>query len=150
MKKFLFLFIIISIPLWAQLDYTTSELNYYIHVVEDTDSLGISRLSTQTIDGSVTVGEVCEFTSSGWDEADASAEATADGILGIYLGSNVILINGVYTTTGLTAGTIYWLSETEGQWTSTKPTTGGTILKAVGQALSTTQLLVSPNIWAEN
>lgn len=106
--------------------------------------------SMQTINGSVSAGEVVELTDTGWDEADATAESTADGIIGIYIGDNRVLIQGVYTTTSLSAGSLYWLSETEGLYTSTKPTTAGTIVKFVGQAISSTKLLLMNNLWIEN
>lgn len=130
-------------------------VNYWLNSPDSTTTIltlknGTTVWINQTIDGSVTTGEVCELTSSGWNEADASAEATCDGLIGIYLGSNVVVTQGIYVTTGLTAGNLYWVSETEGAYTSTKPTTAGTIVKFVGQAISTTQLLLFQNIWLEN
>lgn len=137
--------------IYSQIDYTTEQLNT---ILINVDSKATLLLASQTIDASVAVGKVCELTTSGWNEADATAEGTADGLLGIctYVNTGVgtIIIQGIYTTTGLSAGTLYWLSETEGQWTSTKPTTVGTIVKFVGQAISTTQLLLWNNLWLEN
>lgn len=147
MKKMLFILIIFAFSVEAQnLSYTWQHLDT---IIVDLTVAKI-KIDGQIIDGSVTAGEVCELTSSGWNEADASVEATADGILGIYIGSNEILLQGIYTTTGLTAGSLYWLSETEGQWTSIKPTSSGTIVKFIGQAISTTKLLIYNNIWGEN
>ena len=130
-------------------------VNYWLNSIDSTTTIltlknGTTVWISQTIDGSVTTGEVCELTSSGWNEADASAEATCDGLIGIYLGSNTVLTQGIRVTSGLTAGSLYWVSETEGAYTSTKPSTAGTIVKFVGQAISTTQLLLFQNIWLEN
>ena len=130
-------------------------VNFWLNQPDSTSTIltlknGTTVWINQTIDGTVTTGEVCELTSSGWNEADASAEATCDGLIGIYLGSNVVVTQGIYITTGLTAGALYWVSETEGAYTTTKPTTAGTIVKFLGQAISTTQLLLFQNVWLEN
>jgi len=105
-KNLVFIFILLFCTnIYSQgIDYTTAQLNT---ILINVDSKATLLLASQTIDGSVTVGEVCELTTSGWNEADASAEATADGLLGIYLGSNKVVVQGVYTTTGITAGTLY-------------------------------------------
>jgi hypothetical protein len=167
MKKYFFtlaVFILASVGILAQtiegLNYTEITrilhgVNYWLNSPDSTTTILTLRNGTtvwinQTIDGSVTIGEVCEITSSGWNEADASAEATCDGLIGIYLGSNVVVTQGIYVTTSLTAGNLYWVSETEAAYTSTKPTTAGTIVKFVGQAISTTQLLLFQNVWLEN
>lgn len=54
--------------------------------------------------------------------------------------------SGIYTTTGLTANTIYYVSNTAGAYTSTTPTmvSSSVIPQQVGIALSTTQLLIRP------
>ena len=167
MRKYLLtltVFLLASVGTLAQtiegLNYTEVTrilhgVNYWLNSPDSTTTILTLRNGTtvwigQTIDGSVTAGEVCELTSSGWNEADASAESTCDGLIGIYLGSNTVLTQGIYTTTGLTAGNLYWVSEAEGQWTSTKPSTAGTIVKFIGQAISTTKLLLFSNIWLEN
>ena len=142
MKKFLFLILLLfSTIANAQLSYNTNQVNTILINVDQKATL---QMTNQTIDGSVTIGDVCELTSTGWNKADASAEATADGVLGIYLGSNIVLIQGIYTTVGLSAGTLYWLSETEGQWNSLKPSPPS-IIRFVGQGLSTTAMLFNPN-----
>jgi hypothetical protein len=65
--------------------------------------------------------------------------------VGIATSSSVIQLNGVYTTTGLTAGSIYCISTTSaGAITTTCPngsSYSGSALQQFGQAISTTQLI---------
>jgi hypothetical protein len=59
------------------------------------------------------------------------------------------LIQGEYTTTGLTAGAKYWVG-TSGNFTSTQPSADGSIVRYVGTALSTTKLEFNPDqTWIE-
>ena len=53
---------------------------------------------------------------------------------------------GVYTTSGLTAGSTYWVSGTAGAITATAPATNSASIvpMQVGRALTTTQLLIAP------
>jgi hypothetical protein len=89
--------------------------------------------------------------STTWTAADATAEATASDLIGIRVSATIVLTHGVYTTTGLTAGSIYYLSETTGLITTTKPTTSTSIVRVIGYALSTTELFVNPDqTWVEN
>jgi hypothetical protein len=82
-----------------------------------------------------------------WYLTDADASATSVGVqLGIALGtgsdgagiSGGIQISGTWTTTGLTPGSVYYLSGTAGAIT----TTPGTNSRVVGLALSATKLLL--------
>jgi len=84
-----------------------------------------------------------------WYKTDADTAATVNGVqLGIALGagsdgagiSGGVQISGVYTTTGLTAGSTYYASNTAGEYAAT----AGTTERAVGLALSTTKLLLIP------
>lgn len=86
MLKNIFLFVFLFTGL-ALGQFTSEHTGQHIDSTISNIDLAILKLDGQTIDGSVTAGEVCELTATGWNEADASAEATADGILGIYLGS---------------------------------------------------------------
>jgi len=55
-------------------------------------------------------------------------------------------LNGYVTTTGLTAGAMYYVSPASaGVLTSTKPSTSGTCIQVFGQALSTTVLILTPS-----
>jgi len=91
------------------------------------------------------------------DLADASAAATA-GVVGLvytaasagnggdYITSGRITQDDWTTATGaanLTAGMVYYLSETTGRITSTAPTAVGALVVRVGRALNTTTLEVS-------
>lgn len=80
-----------------------------------------------------------------WSQADATAEATASDLLAIRVSASIVLTHGVYTTTGLTAGSIYYLSETTGAITITAPSTSTSIVRVIGYALSTTELFVNPD-----
>lgn len=53
---------------------------------------------------------------------------------------------GDLTTTGLTAGAIYYASETAGAYTATAPTTSGAIIRIIGTAESTTVLTFNPDV----
>ncbi|MBS1806437.1 MAG: hypothetical protein JST28_24085 [Acidobacteria bacterium] len=55
-------------------------------------------------------------------------------------------LNGYVTTSGLTAGAVYYVSPTSaGVLTSAKPTTSGTCIQVFGQALGTTVLILTPS-----
>lgn len=83
-----------------------------------------------------------------WYQIDADTAAEVDAAyIGVALGAGTdgasitggIQISGVYTTTGLTAGDIYYLSNTAGAITNS----AGTTERAIGVALSTTKLLMN-------
>lgn len=131
-----------------------SDLGTYLeNVVDDTtpqiggdldwNSNGL-KLVSQTVGGSN--GNVVYLSGSNtWSQADASAEATCSDALGIRISATEVLTHGVYTTSGLTAGSLYYVSETAGAITTTKPTTSASIVRSIGSALSTTELLVDPD-----
>lgn len=83
-----------------------------------------------------------------WYKVDADTASEVNGsYIGVALGAGTdgasitggIQISGVYTTTGLTAGDIYYLSNTAGEITNS----AGTTERAIGVALSTTKLLLN-------
>ena len=115
----------------------------------DWNSNGI-KLIGQTVGGSD--GEVVYLSdSTTWSQADATAESTCSNMLGIRISTTEVLTHGVYTTTGLTAGAIYYVSETAGAITTTKPSTSTSIVRVLGYALNTTELFVDPDkTWVEN
>jgi len=93
-------------------------------------------------------GDVVQLDSG--TKAKADAEGTTKGALGICQGAATasnpvnVFIAGVFTTTGLTAGAVYFLSAaTAGAITATAPTGTGDQIRVIGQAISTTLLLVS-------
>ena len=102
--------------------------------------------------GGVTAGDVCYYTSSGtWIKAQANALATTKGLLGIAkttetTGNPVVcILTGHYTTTGLSAGSVYYLDPSvAGGWTTTLPT-GANYTRILGYALSTTVLRFNPS-----
>ncbi|MCA9915281.1 MAG: hypothetical protein KC496_18135 [Anaerolineae bacterium] len=90
--------------------------------------------------------------------ADASAEATAKGALRLVneaiantASGEVLLPNTLKVTSGLTAGAVYYLSETAGAITVTPPSAPGTIVRVVGYAESATIFHFFPdNTYVEN
>ena len=84
-----------------------------------------------------------------WYLTDADTAATVEGVqLGIALGTGSngvaitggIQIAGTWTTTGLTAGSLYYAGNTAGAISATT----GTTSQVIGLALSTTKLLIIP------
>lgn len=113
------------------------------------DLAGQGFIITATAGASISAGDVIQLQSDGkWDQADASVEATAKGFLGISLSTGVdtdpisVLLKGSFTTSGLTAGTEYYLSETAGGYTATKPTATSSIVRFIGYAISIEEFFV--------
>ena len=122
--------------------------------VLDTATGGTVAFDTQIITGvnageTVADGDFLYFKTSDqeWYKADASVVATSENVqIGIAQGAGTdgaaisggVLISGVHTTTGLTAGSSYYISDTAGAIAAT----AGTVEVLVGTALSTTKLLL--------
>ena len=94
---------------------------------------------------SMDAGKIYYFNSSGaWALADADAESTAKGMLGVALGSasdtNGVLIRGMVTLDHDpgTIGDTVFLSTTAGQASSTAPSGNGDIVRVVGYCLDST------------
>ena len=72
--------------------------------------------------------------------ADASAEATADSMLVMANetiaseGTGEFVLRGICIQSNLKAGSEYFLSETAGAYTATRPTTSTSIVREVGYA----------------
>ena len=108
---------------------------------------------TRTAGENLVSGNLCYLKSDGkyW-KTNASAEATASTKLLIALdtisadASGIFLREGEYTTTGLTAGSNYFISAaTAGAFTATAPTGTGKIIRTIGTAESTTKLFFNPD-----
>ncbi len=88
--------------------------------------------------GSKTQGNVMYWDGSNWEDADASAEATAKGLLSIatFTGnpSNGVVHQGFIQLAAApgSAGDVLYLSETAGGLTATAPTTSGAIVRVMG------------------
>jgi len=109
-----------------------------------------TQLVSQTVGGS-DGNAVYLSGSTTWAAADSTAASTCSKLLAIRISSTTVLTHGVYTTSGLTAGSIYYVSETTGAITATAPTTSTSIVRVIGYALSTTELFVNPDqTWIEN
>jgi hypothetical protein len=126
-----------------------------VQYVLDLVNGGTVAFDAQTISGNageaVTAGQLVYFKTSDqeWYLTDADTAATVEGVqLGIALGTGSdgvaiaggVQISGTYTTTGLTAGSLYYASNTAGAYA----TTAGTTSQIIGLALSTTKLLIIP------
>lgn len=105
-----------------------------------------------TLGETVTAGQIVHLHTDGkyyLAEADIPADAVDELVLalagGVLDGVVAGLVFGYYTTTGLTAGSIYYLSETAGAITATAPTTSLSVVRILGYALSTTVLLFRPD-----
>lgn len=55
------------------------------------------------------------------------------------------ILEGDFTTSGLTPGVTYYLSETSGAITATPPAGDGSIRRVIGEAISSTKLYLKPN-----
>lgn len=110
-----------------------------------------AQIITGNAGETVAAGDLIYFNTSDqeWYKTDADTSATVDGVqIGIALGAGTdgagisggIQIAGSYTTTGLTAGSLYYASNTA----AGIGLSSGTTNKVVGFALSTTRLLLTP------
>ena len=108
---------------------------------------GCSGGSGNTISGTgLTPGSVYAEGPSGLVLAKANSASTLPAIC-IATTTTTCQISGLFTTSGLTAGAIYYLSpSTAGAITTTKPSTSGQFIQRFGVAHSTTQLLVMPSL----
>ena len=107
------------------------------------------KLVSQTVGGSN--GNIVYLSGANtWSNADADAASTASGMIGIRISATEVLTHGIYTTTGLTAGSIYYISTTAGGKTTTAPSATGDIVRVIGYALSTTEFFLDPDkTWIE-
>lgn len=109
----------------------------------DYNSNGI-KITGQTVGG--TNGDLVYLSGSNtWSQADADAVATTAGALGIRISASEVLLRGIYTTTGLTAGSTYYVSTTLGGITTTAPSATGDVVRIVGYALTTTEFFFNPD-----
>ena len=112
-----------------------------------------SGLTTEkTVGENVAFKDVLYLKSDGkfW-KADASTGSTTIGLMMVASETISISATGTFikqgklTTTGLITGSIYYLSTTTGEITSTAPTASGEFVRILGYALSTTILLFDPS-----
>ena len=114
----------------------------------DLNGNGLTEELTAATGNTFAAGDVAVVGSTGdMILADASAESTCKGPVFLALEaisattSGTFMRLGRYTTTGLTAGSEYYVSETAGDYTTTRPSTAGTIVRPIGMAISTTVLV---------
>lgn len=123
--------------------------------VLDTITGGTVNFDNQVITGvvageDIVAGDLVYFKTSDqeWYKTDADTATTVNGVqLGVALGAGSdgvaiaggVQISGVYTTSGLTAGSTYYASNTAGGFSDT----AGTTEKSIGIALSATKLFIT-------
>lgn len=117
---------------------------------DNTNKWGFSV--TAASGNSFTVMKAAYINSSGQAVlTDADAEASSAGMIVISNGtvaataSGTFVPHGFISTTGLTAGATYYLSQTAGEITTTPPTYPGTVKRIVGYAVSTSIFYVDPD-----
>ena len=125
-------------------DIATNTTNIATNTSSIGDATTAKTITGQTVGGSD--GDAVYLSSANtWSQCDADAEATASGMIGIRVSATEVQIGGVYTTTGLTAASTYYLSTTAGGITTTAPSDTGDIVRIIGYALSTTELFIDPD-----
>jgi len=104
-----------------------------------------------TAASSLVSGDLCYLNGDGkFAKARADAAANCDTLLALCLdtisadATGTFLILGKYTTSGLTAGDVYYVSTSSGSFTNTAPSTSGEFVRIIGYALSTTELYFKP------
>ena len=133
---------------------TTSGTTFHTKLIAKNRVLGKTTNSDANFDGDVVyfggttsmdAGKIYYLNSSGnWALADADAESTAKGMLGVALGAasdtNGVLIRGMVTLDHDpgTIGDTVFLSTTAGQASSTAPSGNGDIVRVVGYCLDST------------
>lgn len=114
--------------------------------VTDLDEISMTNAEV----GAITIGQ-CVYVSSASNVKKAKADASATSIpIGFVNQASIaasasgsIIVGGVLTTSGLTAGSVYYLSEsTAGAITATAPTGNSEYVVELGIALSTTELWI--------
>ena len=101
---------------------------------------------------SVISGDLCYYKSDGkfW-KSNSSAESTSKGLLSIAKetilanNSGLFMLQGKQVTSGLTTADELYLSTTASEWTATKPSATGQIVRLVAYALSSTVLYFNPD-----
>ena len=142
---------------------TTSGTTFHTKLIAKNRVLAKTTNSDANFDGDVVyfggttsmdAGKIYYLNSSGnWALADADAESTAKGMLGVALGAasdtNGVLIRGMVTLDHDpgTIGDTVFLSTTAGQASSTAPSGNGDIIRVVGYCLDSTngQIYFNPD-----
>lgn len=121
-------------------------------VVSSVDPVMQTNLTTEA-STSFTIGQIGYVDSSGTvSAADASAESTGGDVMLVMAQGTVgtaaaadFMIQGILTTSGLTAGALYYLSETAKGITTTAPSTTNAVIRVVGYAISSTKFYFNPS-----
>jgi len=135
---------------------STAEINYLVGVTSLVQTqLDSKQDETETLTAgeSLVAGDICYLKSDGkyW-KTDADAEATSKGQIRMSLATISADATGLFsregytwTTSGLTAGSTYYLSTTAGSKTVTAPSATGDIIRPIGYARSTTVFVFEPS-----
>jgi len=133
-------------PLENLVEDTTPQLGGNL----DLNSKGF--VATFTAEDSVNTGDLCFLNSSGkMQKTDADAESTANTLLAMAAesitaeNSGKFLLRGYISKSGLSMGSIYYVSTSLGAITTSKPSGSGDIVRIVGYALSSSVLFFDPD-----
>jgi hypothetical protein len=112
------------------------------------DNAVINR--TGTAGDAIAAANVYCFAPDGsWSNASASVAATAQGMLGLALGTTVgegMLLNGQYDGTwSFNPGDILYLSTTANQITATRPSGANEVVRIVGYAVDANTIYFNPD-----
>lgn len=124
-------------------------VGYVLDAASGDVAFGAQTISSANAGETVAEDDLVYFKTSDqeWYHTDGTTAATVNGVqIGIALGAGTdgagitggVQISGPYTTTGLTAGSTYYASDTNGGIS----TSAGTNKLAIGVALSTTRLFL--------
>lgn len=92
------------------------------------------------------------YSATDWTRADNTSESACKYQLGIVIDQDTgsdngtVMLKGIYTTSGLTAGAAYYVGAISGTYTAALPTSStGVVVRKIGYALSTTELYFNPS-----
>ena len=100
----------------------------------------------------LTSGNLCYFSAAGtWSNANASAPAMSQGLLGLALGTNAavdgLLLCGRYTNAAwsFTVGDVIFVNTNAGSITATRPVVADQVVRIVGYAIGTNEVMFNPD-----
>lgn len=84
-----------------------------------------------------------------WFKANHTSEANCKGMLGLLLGDSTtqgeFLLSGLFKTTGLNTASTYFVGPTDGSISTSEPDTEDYVLRVVGYARSSAELIFNPS-----
>lgn len=152
-----------DIPNWARdlvavLGRNLQELQLSIGAIGYDLSLFQNEIMPLTAGEALPAGGLCYLSPAGTMLlSEATGEDRCTSLIAIATQSisegstGKFMLKGTFETAGLTTGDILYVSLDDGEWTNTRPTGSGQIVRVIGYALSATQLMFDPGkSWVEN